>query len=69
LRKLIIDLESSSPVIFGQTLWNRVLLSKIPSFDPKYSFQNFEKLMTDLDSASPIAFDQNTCFIDPKNGP
>ncbi len=37
-QKLMMDLNSPPPITFDQTLWNRVFLSKIPSFDPKNYF-------------------------------
>ncbi len=54
----MVDLDSPSSIIFGQTLWNTALSFKRPFFDQKNSLQNFGKLMVDLDSPSSILFSQ-----------
>ena len=75
VKKLMMDSDSLPSIIFGQTLWNIVLSSKIPYFDPKILVWHFEIWMLDSNSSLPIDFGRilwaiillsKTLFFDPE---
>jgi len=58
--KLTLDSDSSTPITFGQTLWETTIVAKNPALTKKNRFEKFfkKKITIDWSSPTPITFDQ-----------